>query len=287
MSSTNPDPQIQALLEGLSQPESKRRESIALAIAKTPTYDPRIIAALKEIALNDAKPYARDTAVKALGKIAEAHFEAGNDIRTYLEKLRTGALARHPEPAPLKPVPETPPAPIQALPKLDAQIQPKPIEVDPKPVIPEPRPIVAAVPIFKETAPVVEPTPAPDAPPAPQIPFDQWLLSERNIKFALYFGRLFAPPRGLDFRRRQLGIPPRAGEIGCHPCRHARHVCRRHPLDSTPDPENWRHCAHRHRFGLFAAEFCRHTYLCNERTRGERMRRRGSSPRSSARLSMP
>ena len=39
--------------------------------------------------------------------------------------------------------------------------------------------------------PVKRPVPAPAAPPAPpkeKVPFDQWLLSERNIKLALYAG---------------------------------------------------------------------------------------------------
>src|SRR4029078_13111181 len=121
-SSSNTDAQIHSWLEGLSHAESKRRESIALEIAKTPTYDARIIAALTEIALNDSKSYARAAAVKALGKIAEAHFVAGNDIRAYLEELRKGTAVRRTAPAPIDTIPQTPPPPTQPVPKPEAQI---------------------------------------------------------------------------------------------------------------------------------------------------------------------
>lgn len=198
----NSDTQIQAWLEGLSQPESKRRESIALAIAKTSTYDTRIIAALKEIALNDAKPYAREAAVKALTKIAEAHFAAGNDIRLYLEDLRKGTVPHHIASAPVTPVTQPLPTPIQSVSKPEAEIQPKPIDETLKPVTPELQPTLASVPVVQEPAPVVKSIPAPvvpPAPPAPQVPFDQWLLSERNIKFALYSGGFLLLLAGLIF----------------------------------------------------------------------------------------
>lgn len=234
----NPTPSetaIQEWLASLSQAESKRRESTARAIAKAPTYDERIIAALKNIARNDSKLYARDAAISALQKIAEAHFLAGNDIRTYLEKLRAGEL---------RPVvQETPPE------SPAAQVSPPQLSTAP---VPPPLPTTRQEPtLASETLPIVEPlAPAPlaaalpvtasaetDAPKAepvsrdseisahptirptelpakPNIPFDQWLLSERNIKLALYSGGLLLLLAGLIFVGVRWAYLPGIAKLG-------------------------------------------------------------------------
>jgi hypothetical protein len=49
------------------------------------------------------------------------------------------------------------------------------------------------------TPPVVKPKPAPPEPPKEKVPFDQWLLSERNIKIALYSGGLLLLIAGIIF----------------------------------------------------------------------------------------
>jgi hypothetical protein len=64
---------------------------------------------------------------------------------------------------------------------------PGPEEVVPKPEVTKPKPVVAA------------PEPAPPAPPKESVPFDQWLLSERNIKIALYSGGLLLLIAGIIF----------------------------------------------------------------------------------------
>ncbi len=196
------DNQIQLWLEGLASAESKRHESIANAIAKTLTYDEGIVAALKDVARNDPQAYARDAAKNALEKIAQTHFLAGNEIRTYLEKLRTGALAPRVVPQEPKPAPEIPAAPISPA--------PEPVALAPRPVVPEtPRVIETPAPAetfhrnVSTTAPLPSTLPTspstPPIPPAPSVPFDQWLLSERNIKLALYSGGFLLMLAGLIF----------------------------------------------------------------------------------------
>ena len=63
--------------------------------------------------------------------------------------------------------------------------------------------VPAAEPAVAAAAPsVVEPAPKPAPPPAPpkeKVPFDQWLLSERNIKIALYAGAVLLVVAGLIF----------------------------------------------------------------------------------------
>jgi hypothetical protein len=56
----------------------------------------------------------------------------------------------------------------------------------------------AAVPVPEPSAHVAVPPPAP-APPKEKVPFDQWLLSERNIKIALYSGSVLLVAAGLIF----------------------------------------------------------------------------------------
>ncbi len=201
--------QIEAWLEGLSHEESKRREAIALAIMKTPTYDERIVAALKQIAQSDPKDYARNAAVRALQKIAEAHFLAGNDIRAYLEKWRAGDLPRaRPQETPRQPIAPAsiqseskPVAPMQTAPELQAAaFQPLPKQTEPEstrvvePAAPAPR----VHPVTPSPVHPIAPSPAPQ-PPTPAVPFDQWLLSERNIKLALYSGGFLLILAGLIF----------------------------------------------------------------------------------------
>lgn len=169
-----PTTHITDWLEALASTESKRHEAAALAIAKTPSYDVRIIAALKRIAGEDPQEYARDAAKMALNSIAEAHFGAGNDIRAYLEQLRARG-AKPGAQAIRAPQVETPIALTSASLETDA--------------LPQSAPLSAA-----ETQ-----SAAPGALLKPQVPFDQWLLSERNIKLALYSGGLLLLLAGLIF----------------------------------------------------------------------------------------
>ena len=69
---------------------------------------------------------------------------------------------------------------------------------------PRPEAVAEAVPVAAPEAvaarpePVTAPAPRP-APPREKVPFDQWLLSERNIKIALYSGGLLLVLAGLIF----------------------------------------------------------------------------------------
>ncbi len=63
----------------------------------------------------------------------------------------------------------------------------EPVEVQPEPA---PRPVIEKV--------APKPTPKP-TPPREKVPFDQWLLSERNIKIALYSGALLLVVAGIIF----------------------------------------------------------------------------------------
>jgi len=87
-------------------------------------------------------------------------------------------------PAPIAP---SKPAPAPITPPRPAPVQP------PKPVMPTAAPARPAAPVAKPVP------PAPPKPKAEAIPFDQWLLSERNIKFALYSGGLLFVLAGLIF----------------------------------------------------------------------------------------
>lgn len=169
MSTPIADPRIPEWLEGLASPESKRHEAVALAIAKTPTYDAQIVSALKRLAQEDPQKYARDAAKHALQKIAEAHFGAGNEIRAYLEQLRVQGDA--------------------------------PRAVAPTRVSPDVAVVAAETTrVVERTAPLVPTVDAAPPPPAASaVPFDQWLLSERNIKLALYSGGLLLLLAGLIF----------------------------------------------------------------------------------------
>lgn len=193
--------QIQTWLEGLTADESKRHEAVAHAIAKTPTYDERIVAALKQIASSDPKDYARNAAANALQKIAEAHFLAGNDIRAYLEKWRAGGWTRAVPQEPSRtqiPVPPTQPISTPSTPAQPApEIQAAAFQPLPKPVAPE-QIAQANYPITQSPNHPISPSPAPQ-PPTPAVPFDQWLLSERNIKLALYSGGFLLILAGLIF----------------------------------------------------------------------------------------
>lgn len=208
MTASIPETQIQAWRTDLTQVESQRRETTARAIAKAPTYDEQIIALLKEIARTDSVRSVRNAAKNALEQIAGAHFAAGNDIRAYLEQLRAGAYVPPIAPqAVAKPAaPPQPEAPPQSAPVPILVPEPKslaPAEAGPsKPqsnALPEPQPSLAAVPRAAEATPRVEPAAELVSPPAPPVPFDQWLLSERNIKLALYSGGFLLLLAGLIF----------------------------------------------------------------------------------------
>jgi hypothetical protein len=63
-------------------------------------------------------------------------------------------------------------------------------------------PVIQAPPVPTKVVPkpaVAKPKPAPPAPPKEKMPFDQWLLSERNIKIALYTGGLLLLIAGIIF----------------------------------------------------------------------------------------
>ena len=185
-------PITETWLEALTGPEFKKHEAAALAIVKTPTFDPEIIAALKQAAQNDTQKYARDAAKKALQKIAETHFEAGNEIRAYLEQLR----AMEADKTRAHSVETTNQPQAGTAEKWQAgQLVAAPKQAEPKTAAPH---TTTAAPV---PAAAVEPRaePKPIAPPKPQVPFDQWLLSERNIKLALYSGGFLLLLAGLIF----------------------------------------------------------------------------------------
>ena len=84
----------------------------------------------------------------------------------------------------------------EVTPPVKPEVLPEPVAA--QVVEPEAVPIPAAVtaaPSVIATAP--EPIPPPE--PAEKVPFDQWLLSERNIKFALYGGALLLVIAGIIF----------------------------------------------------------------------------------------
>jgi hypothetical protein len=94
----------------------------------------------------------------------------------------------------------------------DRLVPPKPAEpevVVAKPAADEPvaTPVLEPAPAKATSVPGAEPKakapkPAPARPPAPpkeKVPFDQWLLSERNIKIALYAGAVLLVVAGLIF----------------------------------------------------------------------------------------
>jgi len=99
-----------------------------------------------------------------------------------------------------RPQPADAPA-VEPVPEPEAI---SPVEARPEPV---PRPDSAAA----------ESAPAPAAPaaaaPAERVPFDQWLLSERNIKLALYAGGLLLVMAGLIFVGANWAHIPGAGKF--------------------------------------------------------------------------
>jgi len=70
--------------------------------------------------------------------------------------------------------------------------------IEPMPIVSEVAPAIAAEPPIQAEAKAV-PAEVEKAPPREQVPFDQWLLSERNIKIALYAGGLLLVLAGLIF----------------------------------------------------------------------------------------
>lgn len=70
--------------------------------------------------------------------------------------------------------------------------------LEPTPIVPEAAPAITAEPPIQVEAKAV-PAEVEKAPPREQVPFDQWLLSERNIKLALYTGGLLLVLAGLIF----------------------------------------------------------------------------------------
>ena len=70
--------------------------------------------------------------------------------------------------------------------------------LEPTPIAAEAAPAIAVEPSIQAEAMAI-PTKVEKAPPREQVPFDQWLLSERNIKLALYTGGLLLVLAGLIF----------------------------------------------------------------------------------------
>lgn len=103
------------------------------------------------------------------------------------EELKARILPAKPEPLTVSVAPPQP--------------KPQPAPVTPATVISQqPKPVIAVQAPAPPAAPVATPVPPqPQKPKAEAIPFDQWLLSERNIKFALYSGGLLFVLAGLIF----------------------------------------------------------------------------------------
>lgn len=89
---------------------------------------------------------------------------------------------------------------VQRLEALRVRLQPPPAL--------EPEVAVEVVP-----EPEVAAAPAPPAPPRERVPFDQWLLSERNIKLALYAGGVLLLVAGLIFIGVQWTRIPGPGKL--------------------------------------------------------------------------
>ena len=112
----------------------------------------------------------------------------------YLGKLLNLKERILPAPAP-EPEPE-----VELVP--EPVVAPEPVVTPLPEVVSAPKPIPEAViPIKPEKAPEPAPvTPVPKpAPPKEKVPFDQWLLSERNIKIALYSGAVLLVLAGIIF----------------------------------------------------------------------------------------
>lgn len=208
MSTLTLESEIQIWLKDLTSADSKLHERVASTIAKTPVLDQRIVIELEKIALDDAYGGARGSAKNALEKIAEAHFAAGNDIRAYLEKLRTGALAPKAAAAVqtrrVEPTSSASPTPVSKTPQATEAIA----------AGAEPEAVIAT----EKTAPVAAASAAekaaPKPPPSPALPFDQWLLSERNIKLALYSGGFLLLLAGLIFVGVRWAYLPGIAKLG-------------------------------------------------------------------------
>jgi hypothetical protein len=116
-----------------------------------------------------------------------------------LEKLQARLVPRKPaEPEVVAPVPAPAPAPEPAVAEAVAApaLEPAPAKAI---AVPAAEPAVAKL----EPAP-----PPPPAPPKEKVPFDQWLLSERNIKIALYSGAAMLVVAGLIFVGASWGRMP-------------------------------------------------------------------------------
>jgi hypothetical protein len=92
---------------------------------------------------------------------------------------------------PPKPVFEAPPAPAPEPAVAQAPAAPAPESLPARAVA-----VAAAEPPVAKAEPTA---PAPPPPPKEKVPFDQWLLSERNIKIALYSGAAMLVVAGLIF----------------------------------------------------------------------------------------
>ena len=80
------------------------------------------------------------------------------------------------------------------IPDPEPEPEPEPVKVEPEPVKAEPKPKPKPAPVKVKAPPKPKP-----APPKEKVPFDQWLLSERNIKVALYSGAVLLVIAGIIF----------------------------------------------------------------------------------------
>src|SRR4030067_3796041 len=178
------------------------------------TSDLRIVLALEQIALKDPEPEIREAALQVLNlpphqraqrRLSGLNYSGRGDladeidrwakdqiISPQLAQLRKGRLGVKPIPQPAKPPPIRNKTPTPAL--VERKIE----QITEQPVLAIPTASQAA-PVTRVLAPTPEPTPKPKAPPKESVPFDQWLLSERNIKIALYMGGALLVLAGIIF----------------------------------------------------------------------------------------
>lgn len=182
------------VLDALGSERGIKREAGAKRAAREQIKDERVVSKLQTMAISDPVNIVRDAAASALRSLqlrvpSSAEWLELHQVKFLVEKTEgwtESAERRRPYQTRLEALSGkffqsaviTPPAPsVPAIAQTAAQ---------------------AVAPAAK-APPTRAPIPKPAAPPAPTVPFDQWLLSERNIKLALYSGGALLILAGLIF----------------------------------------------------------------------------------------
>ena len=192
---------IMAKLKG----DSSTRLAAIHKFGQLGTSDLKIVLALEQIALKDPEPEIQEAALEVLSlpqhQRVHRNLSSLNDyvrkllpdeidlwakqqiISPQLTRLLKGRLGVGPITPPIRPIKPSPTGVEREM--QPSAAQPALASTPVVPVAPQPAQIVAA--------------PALKAPRKEAVPFDQWLLSERNIKFALYTGGSLLVLAGIIF----------------------------------------------------------------------------------------